>query len=161
MLFLLKGFWNLEPLQDPNASSEIFIHCISYASTSVQPALSPAETVSPNFGSYKKMGLLGECSWSKEMQNMEVPGAKSRVFTLQENRRLLALETTLPGKDLEVAYCLVVWKRMWWTGCSQHQEWGSCSSWCTHTGAVGAWAPHSSRNWRKRQPGAAKKTQTE
>lgn len=161
MLFLLKGFWNLEPLQDPNASSENFFHCIPYASTRVQPALSPAGTVSPNFGSYKKMGLFGECSWWKEMQNAEVPGAKSRVSTLQENGRFLALETTLPGKDLEVAYCPVVWRRVWQTGCSWHRRWGSSSAWCTHTGAVGASAPHSSRNWRKRQPGGAKKTQTE
>lgn len=31
----------------------------------------------------------------------------------------------------------------------------------THTGATEASAAHSSRNWRKRQPEGAKKTQTE
>lgn len=58
----------------------------------------------------------------KEKQNAELPGAKRRVFTLQENRKFLGLETNLHGKDLEVAYCPVVWKCVWWTGCSWHQE---------------------------------------
>lgn len=45
----------------------------------------------------------------------------NRVFLLQENTQFLGLEINLHGKDLEVAYCPVVWKCVWWTGCTRHR----------------------------------------
>lgn len=49
------------------------------------------------------MGLFGGPSSLKETQSTKVPGAKSRVFVLQENTEFLGVETNLHGKDLEVA----------------------------------------------------------
>lgn len=143
-------------------SREILTCYFPCVSTRVQPGLSQTGTISsPNFGSNKKVGLFREPSLPKETQNTEVPGTKSRVFMLRENTKFPGLETNLHGKDLEIAYRPVVWKCVRWTGCSRHWRRSSCRAWRTHTGAIEASAPRSSRNWRKMQPGGAKKTQTE